>query len=292
MRDEAMSRASVNGVELEYEISGNGEPVLLISPVLADGFRPLLSEPSLSDRYQLITYHKRGWVGSTRTAGPVTIAEHAADAAALLEYLGVSRAHVAGHSSGAAVAVQLALDHPAMVHTLTLLELSLFSLPGAAALFEKAGPALEAYGAGDHERALALFMSAVSGLDWETCRTALEKSAPGSVQQSIADADTFFGVELTALSAWSFGARQAAAIRQPVLSVVGTNTEPLWVEVAEALRSWLRDVEECTIEGAGHLLHVQCPRPVAAGMASFFERHPLRQSTSRRSSSIGVSPAL
>jgi hypothetical protein len=49
-----MKIAKVNGVELEYEVVGSGEPVLLISPVLADGFRPLLSEPALADRCQLI----------------------------------------------------------------------------------------------------------------------------------------------------------------------------------------------------------------------------------------------
>ncbi len=114
-----MERAKVNGVELEYEVVGSGEPVLLISPVLADGFVPLLSEPALADRYQLIRYHKRGWVGSTHTPPPVSIADHVADAAALLDHLGVPRAHIAGHSSGAAVAAQLALDHPERVHTLT-----------------------------------------------------------------------------------------------------------------------------------------------------------------------------
>src|SRR6266508_5816147 len=98
-----MKTANVNGTQLEYEVVGSGEPVLLISPVLADGFLPLLSEPALADRYQLIRYHKRGWVGSTHTPPPVSIADHAADAAALLGHLGVSSAHVAGHSSGAAV---------------------------------------------------------------------------------------------------------------------------------------------------------------------------------------------
>ena len=62
-----MKTATVNGVELEYELIGSGEPVLLISPVLADGFVPLVAEPSLAERYQLIRYHKRGWVGSTHT---------------------------------------------------------------------------------------------------------------------------------------------------------------------------------------------------------------------------------
>ena len=136
-----MQRASVNGVELEYQLTGSGEPVLLISPVLADGFVPLVPEPALAERYQLIRYHKRGWVGSTHTPAPVTVADHAADAAGLLEHLGVARAHVAGHSSGAAAAAQLALDRPETVHTLLLLELSLLSVPSGAAFLEAAGPA-------------------------------------------------------------------------------------------------------------------------------------------------------
>jgi pimeloyl-ACP methyl ester carboxylesterase len=264
-----MEIAKVNGVELEYEVVGSGEPVLLISPVLADGFLPLLSEPALADRYQLIRYHKRGWVGSTHTPPPVTIADHATDAAALLHHLGVPRGHIAGHSSGAAVAAQLALDHPETVHTLILLELSLLSVPSGEAFFQQAGPAFEAYGSGDHEVALAIFMSAVSGLDWATCRAMLEELLPGAVAQAIKDADTFFGVELPALTQWAFGPEQAAAIHCPVLSVLGTQTQPLWVDVADFLRASLPHVEDCTIDGVGHLLHIQRPEPVARAMAEF-----------------------
>lgn len=273
MKRKPMSRAKVNGVELEYAVSGSGEPVLLVSPVLADGFLPLLEEPALSKNYQLITYHKRGWVGSTHTPPPVTIADHAADAAALLDHLGVPRTHVVGHSSGAAVGVQLALDHPEMVNTLALLELSFFSVPSAGALLAKAGPAFDAYAAGDHATAVAVFLSAVSGLEWEACRLAIEHRAPGAISSAIDDADTFFGVELPALSGWSFGATQASAIRHPVLSVLGSDTEPMWVEIAGLLRSSLSDVEECVIEGAGHLLHMQQPRAVAESLADFLGRH-------------------
>jgi len=270
-----MQSVNVNGVDLEYEVIGEGEPVLLISPVLADGFLPLLAEPALADRYQLIRYHKRGWVGSTRTPPPVGIGDHADDAAALLDHLGVPRAHIAGHSSGAAVAVQLALDHPEHVHTLMLLELSLFSVPSGEAFLTQAQPALEAYASGDHTGALAMFMSAVSGLEWTRCRTLLERRVPGAVAQAIADADTFFGIELPSLADWTFGAEQAADIHQPVLSVLGSETQPLWVEVAEFLRSALPHVDECTIDGVGHLLHVQRPEPVARGMAEFLCRYPI-----------------
>ena len=68
---------------------------------------------------------------------------------------------------------------------------------------------------------------------------------PGAVAQAIKDADTFFGIELPALTEWAFGPEQAAAIDQPVLSVLGTETQPLWVEVAALLRSSLPHVEDC-----------------------------------------------
>jgi pimeloyl-ACP methyl ester carboxylesterase len=265
----------VDGVELEYEATGSGEPVLLISPVLADGFLPLLSERALADRYQLIRYHRRGWCGSAHTPPPVSTADHAADAAALLDQLGVPRAHVAGHSSGAAVALQLALDHPERVHTLMLLELSLLSVPSGAAFLEQAGPAFEAYGSGDPAGAFAMFMSGVSGLDWDTCRALLEERAPGSVEQAISDANTFFGIELPALTEWEFGPQEAAAIGPPVLSVLGSQTEPLFVEVADFLRSSLPRVEECTIDRVGHLLHIQRPEPVARRMAQFLKRNSM-----------------
>ena len=291
-----MESANVNGVELEYEVIGAGEPVLLVSPVIADGFLPLVAEPALADRYQLVRYHKRGWVGSTHTPPPVSIADHAADAAALLDHLGLRRAHIAGHSSGAAVAVQLALDYPEYVHTLMLLELALLSVPSGEAFFAQAKPAFEAYASGDHAGALAIFMSAVSGLDWTRCRALLEESVPGAVAQAIKDADTFFGIELPALTEWTFGAEKAARINQPVLSVLGSQTQPLWVEVADFLRAALPQVDECTIDGVGHLLHIQRPEPVARGMAEFLGRYSMDgdglEAFERPSRSRGASAVL
>jgi pimeloyl-ACP methyl ester carboxylesterase len=265
----------VNGVELEYEVVGSGEPVLLIDMLLADCFLPLISEPALADRYQLIRYHKRGWVGSTHTPPPVSIADHAADAAALLEHLGVRHAHIVGHSSGGAIAAQMALDHPEAVHTLTLLEPTLVSLPGGQAFLREAAPVFEAYASGSHSGAFAMFVASASGLDWETCRTLLEERIPGVVAQSIKDADTFFGIELPAVTEWEFSAEQAAAIHRPVLSVVGAETQPLWMEIADFLRASLPYVEESTIDGVGHLLQIQEPEPVAREIAEFLGRNSM-----------------
>ncbi|MFL5903153.1 MAG: alpha/beta fold hydrolase [Solirubrobacteraceae bacterium] len=270
-----MQSVNVNDVELEYEVTGAGEPVLLISPVIADGFLPLVAEPALADRYQLIRYHRRGWVGSTHTPAPVSVADHAADAAALLDRLGLPRAHIAGHSTGAAVAMQLALDHPEYVHTLVLLEPSLIAVPSLEAFFKQAAPAFAAYASGDLPGALAIFVSAVSGLEWPKARALLEQRVPGALEQTLTDADTFFGIELPALTDWEFGAEQAAAIHQPVLSMLGGETQPVWVEVAAFLRAALPRVDERTIDGAGHLLPIQRPEPVARAMSEFLATYSI-----------------
>ena len=99
--ERVMEQAKVNGVALEYEVQGSGAPVLLIGPgPIADGFVPFFSEQPLAERYRLIRYRQRGQGGSTPCPSPVSFAEHAADAAALLGHLGIRRAHVAGHSTG------------------------------------------------------------------------------------------------------------------------------------------------------------------------------------------------
>ena len=280
-----MEKANVNGVELEYEISGTGEPVLLISTgPIADSFLPLVTAKALVGRYRLIRYRQRRLAQSAQ--GPVTFAEHAADAAELLGHLGVRRAHVAGHSTGAAIALQLAFDRPGIVHTLALLEPPLLGVPSGGAFFEKAGAALAVYGSGDREGAMAGFLSVVCSLDWETCRTVIEKGIPGGVAQAMKDADDFFESYVPALSAWQFGPEQAAAISRPVLSVVGTETERLFVESHELLHSWFRQVEDCRIEGVAHLLHVQRPEPVARSVAEFLARHPMA------GAAVGSAPAL
>jgi pimeloyl-ACP methyl ester carboxylesterase len=271
-----MEKMKVNGVELEYEAKGSGDPVILIGTgPIADSFLPIVSEKALGERYRLIRYHQRGQVGSTHSPGPVSFAEHAVDAAALLGHLGIRRAHVAGHSTGAIIALQLAVDRPDIVHTLALLEPPLTGAPNAEAFFEKVGPALAAYSAGDREEAMRVFLSVVGSLDWQACRTVIEKHVPGGATQAMQDADTFFGSYLPALNAWQFGPEQVADISQPVLLVLGTETERWFVDGGELLHSWFPQVKDCTIEGVGHLLHMQCPEPVAQGVAEFFARHPI-----------------
>jgi pimeloyl-ACP methyl ester carboxylesterase len=80
-----MQRVNLNGVDLEYDVQGSGEPLLLIHrSILADAFFPLLAEPRIANNYRVISYHRRGFAGSARARDPFTIGQQAADSRALL----------------------------------------------------------------------------------------------------------------------------------------------------------------------------------------------------------------
>jgi pimeloyl-ACP methyl ester carboxylesterase len=275
-----MSRATVDGITLDYATWGGGEPVVLVhAGIFADWFRPLLGEPALTGRHRVLSYHRVGYAGSSRVAGPVSIAQQAAHLRSLMRQLGIQRAHVVGHSSGGNIALQLALDAPEVVHSIVLMEPALpVALGPERMLSTRAAmaPVFEAYRAGDKARAVDGFMRNVSGPDY---RSVLDQVLPGAFEQGVKDADTFFGQELPALQQWALKREDAARITQPVLSVVGAKSKevsPIWPERHEMVLTWLPKAEGFVLADATHLLHVQHPRAVAEALAAFFARHPLR----------------
>lgn len=276
MSSKPMQRAGVDGAELEFEITGTGEPVLLIhGALIAEAYAPLFAEPALNSRYRLVRYHRRGYAGSSPVSAPFSLAEQADDCRALLRHLGIERAHVVGHSSGAVIALRLALDAPEVVHSLVLLEPALINVPSGALLMEAIGPGLKQYGAGDKEGAADSFLRLAIGSDY---RGWLDRLIPGAFQQVVADADSYFGVELPSMQEWLFTREDARRITQPVLGVLGSESAsiwPGWNEVQERLREWLPQTEPFVLAGANHALQERDPRGVADAMTPFLARHPM-----------------
>ena len=260
-----MDRLKVGAVQLEYEVHGSGEPVLLIHGAhIADAMLPLVEEPAL-DGYRLICYHRRGFAGSDHPSGPTSIGQQAADAAGVLDRLGVDRTHAVGHSLGALIALELAAGHPSRVLSLSLLEPAVLTGPAGAIFSERVAPLAELYRNGDPTAAVDGFVALAAGADWQET---VEACVPGSVAQARADAITFFELELPAAGAWTFGPDRAAAITCPVLSVLGTVTSPLFVEGRQHLHSWFDDCHDADIAGATHLLQLDHPRQVAEAIAA------------------------
>ena len=260
---------------LEYELSGRGEPVLLIHGALVAGtFLTLTRESALADRYQLIRYHRRGYAGSDPVSGPFSHRDQAADALALLKHLGIERAHVVGHSSGGLIALQLALDAPETVGSLVLQELPPTISPEmGSATFERMAPAFELYGSGDPKGAVDSFLTFAFGANW---RNEVASSVPGGPEQADRDAATTFEVEFPATREWAFDAERGSRIGQPVLYMVGEDTEPAVREPPKQyFRGLVPQTEEVRLPGLNHLMQVRDPKRVAAAIAEFLARHPL-----------------
>jgi pimeloyl-ACP methyl ester carboxylesterase len=275
-----MERARVDGVELEYALRGSGDPVVLVHWGVSGAWaEPLLGQPTLTDHYRLLNYHRAGFGGSARVSGSITMVDHARHCRLLMAHLGIERAHLVGHSSSVAIVLQLALDFQDVVQTVVAMEAARPS-PATAVpeTFRKEyiEPALELYGTGDKEGAVDRFFRGVFGPGY---RDRLERGLPGGFDQAVSDADTFFTQELPALwQTWTFTEAEARRITQPVLAVQGEHSASTFPERRELLLSWLPNVEPFDLLGATHLLHVENPQRMAEALASFFARHPIESS--------------
>lgn len=116
-----MSFLELSEVQLYYEIYGIGEPVLFIQGVgvVGHGWRPQ-AEP-ISAQYKTITFDNRGIGKSTLKSGSLSVEKMAEDTLALLDHLHIPSAHIVGHSMGGAIAIELAVQNPQRVKTLSLL---------------------------------------------------------------------------------------------------------------------------------------------------------------------------
>jgi pimeloyl-ACP methyl ester carboxylesterase len=112
--------ATIGDIELYYEESGGGEPLLLIMGLGADSHAWVRQRPALSQRYRTIVFDNRGVGRSSKPPGPYSTRQMADEAAGLLSHLGIERAHVVGVSMGGMIAQELALRHGRHVGALVL----------------------------------------------------------------------------------------------------------------------------------------------------------------------------
>ncbi|QRG07812.1 alpha/beta hydrolase [Xanthobacter dioxanivorans] len=114
-----MPTTTNDGIELAYQVSGEGPPLLIISGLSAERSFWNLSRPLLSG-FTLIEFDNRDIGKSGRAKAAYAAADMARDALAVLDAVGVARAHVVGHSLGGAIAQELTLMAPKRVDRLVL----------------------------------------------------------------------------------------------------------------------------------------------------------------------------
>jgi pimeloyl-ACP methyl ester carboxylesterase len=112
--------ASVNGLEMYYEVRGTGRPLVLLHGGLMtiEGFGELL--PALARTRQVIAVEQQGHGRTADIDRPLRYEHMAEDTAALLRQLGIEQADFFGYSMGGNIALRIAIRHPDLVRRLVL----------------------------------------------------------------------------------------------------------------------------------------------------------------------------
>lgn len=118
-----MTIARINSIDLYYEDRGRGFPVVFVPGFTGTATLWRRQTGPFAQRYRVVTFDPRGHGRSDAPDDPrlYTAEAFVDDIAALLDHLGVERAHVAGHSMGGAVAMRFALTYPQRIGALVVL---------------------------------------------------------------------------------------------------------------------------------------------------------------------------
>jgi pimeloyl-ACP methyl ester carboxylesterase len=109
-----------NGIHLHYEVYGDGEPLVLISPFAAPAMAWFFQVRAFKKHYRVVAFDNRGVGRSSKRGGPYTTKMMAEDTLALMDHLGIAQANILGYSMGSMIAREIAINHPERVRKLIL----------------------------------------------------------------------------------------------------------------------------------------------------------------------------
>jgi pimeloyl-ACP methyl ester carboxylesterase len=114
----------VNGMQMHYEISGEGDPLVVLHGAYMS--IPAMGGiiPRLAETHQVYAVEMQGHGRTNDIGRPITYPALADDVAAFMDAVGLDRADVFGYSMGAAVGLQLAIRHPEKVDQLVAASVS------------------------------------------------------------------------------------------------------------------------------------------------------------------------
>lgn len=259
---------TASGRRIFYDESGTGSPVLLI-PGLG-GYR----RGCLIWLAEAVAPHCRVVAMDNRDAGesePETeyygLADMAGDAVALLDALGIDRAHVLAHSMGSAIALQLALDHPTRVDRLVLVSPAVDGEPG-----HRAGeplPPPDAWWVDDPVERGRRVLPEVVGPDYRARMSEADVAAIAALERG--NRTTWAGMmrREAAAAGDDMILSRIAEIRTPALVIHGDADVPVPLEQAQALAAGIPGARLVVLPGVGHRPWVERPEPTTGAILSF-----------------------
>ena len=115
-----MPRIKVNGITMNYEQQGSGEPLILIPYLAADNACYAFQVADYAKHFTCISVDPRGAGETDKPEGVYSTELFAEDISGLMQALGIERAHIAGLSLGAAIGMWLAVKQPQKVKSLSI----------------------------------------------------------------------------------------------------------------------------------------------------------------------------
>ncbi len=257
--------AQVNGVRLDYEISGSGRLIAFGHSLGMSGkiFEPI--RPALEKHGQVLTWDARGHGNSEKPAGGWTVENLAADLRALIEHLGEDRAVVAGLSMGGNTAVAYAVAHPETLDGLILADTTAWYGEDAPDAWEKRAQKAETNGM---KPVIAFNMTrwfSDSFPDEHPDRVEME------VETLLANDPSCYASAGRALG--NFDAREGLSrIDCPTLILVGSEDPATPPAMAEDLHQHIANSELHVLPGLRHMTPVEAPDLVGRLIGEFLEK--------------------
>ncbi len=255
-------RAAIGSVELAWQSSGSGAPVLLIHGLGYGrwGWAPL--ESRLAQRFTVISFDNRGIGASSAPPGPYTAAEMAADAIAVLDAANIERAHVVGTSLGGMVAQELVIGWPTRVDRLVLMS----TTPGATHGFPFPVETVQLLAeAASMEPAEALRRFVINALADGASSSLVDEI----VALRMANPPDPVGWAAQAAAAATFDADdRLASISRPTLAMTGTEDRVVDPANTRRLAQLIHGAQSASVPG-GHLMFWEHPDAVTDRIVAF-----------------------
>jgi len=258
-----MPTITVRDITLYHERVGAGPVLLFVHGMCGDASVWADQVARLSDRFTCVTYDRRGHTRSGRGSEPESVETHAADAAALIEALGLDRPVLVGSSGGARIAVELARSRPELIRAAVFSEPPIFGLDpaaGAAFLADVQGAVGTAVRGGDPRAAVDAFFPLVCPGLWRTLRESGRDRLRANGRMML---EEFTGAP------YRLTADDLPAIGVPALVVSGSESHPSLRAFAAVLARRLPRARWVELAGSGHVTYAERPAEFADAVASF-----------------------
>ncbi|MFB7787012.1 alpha/beta fold hydrolase [Streptomyces vinaceus] len=271
-RSQDMAQVPADGVDLFYESTGTGDPLVLVHGSWTDhAVWRLAIEADLKAGFTVVAYDRRGHGASGSPPGQGTRRQDEDDLAALIESLGDAPVHVAGNSFGASAVLGLAARRPELFRTIAVHEPPLIGVVASdPAVLARLQPTMTSVDAvldhlrkGEDGPGARLFVEEVAlgpGM-WDALAQETRESFTAHAQTWLDEQSDpqWASLDLDGLSGCTV----------PVMLSRGTQGPPFFAAVLDRLAEVLPRTRRTTFDGAGHMPHVTHPQEYVAALTGF-----------------------